>query len=63
MELCLTSCASLDGKGVWGENGYTHMCMSAFLHHSPETITLLISYTAVKNAFGVKKKKKSNSST
>ena len=55
MELCSMSCASLDGRGVWGRMD-TCMCITESLHCSLETVTtLLISYTPIQNIFGVKK--------
>ena len=45
MELCSILCASLNGRGIWWENGDT--CMYGW---SPETTTmLLISYTPIQN--------------
>ena len=32
---------SLDGRGVWGENGHIYMCVAESLHRSPETTTTL----------------------
>ena len=55
MEFCSMLCASLDGRGVWGRME-TCICMAEPLLCSPETITtLLIGYTPIQNAFGVKK--------
>ena len=48
-------CGSLDGRGVWGKMG-SCICMAESLRCSPETTTLLISYTPVQNVFDVKKK-------
>ena len=49
MELCPMLCGSLDGRGVWGRMD-TCICMTEFLHSSPETITtLLTDYTPIKN--------------
>ena len=43
-ELCSMFCGSLGGRGVWWTMD-TCICMTASLHCSPETITiLLISY-------------------
>lgn len=39
---------SLDGRGVWGRTD-TSVCMAESLCHSPETITLLISYIPMQN--------------
>ena len=41
-------CGSLDGRGVWGRMD-THICMAESLRYSPETTTLLISYTPIQN--------------
>ena len=58
MELCSVLCVRLDGRGVWGRMD-TCICMAESLHCLPETITtLLISYTPIQNALGVKKKKR-----
>ena len=49
MELCLTLCASLDGRGVWGRMD-TCICMAESLLGSPKTTTtLLIGYTPIQN--------------
>ena len=55
----LMLCGSLDGRGVWGKRD-TCVCMAAFLHCSPEIITiLLISCTPIENRkFKLKKLKK-----
>ena len=51
-------CASLAGRGVWGRMN-TYICMAESLHCSPETvITLLISYTPIKNIKCFKRAKK-----
>jgi len=56
MKLCSMLCASLDGREFGGE--WIRVCRAESLHCSPETITtLLISYTPIQNAFGVKKLK------
>ena len=56
MELCSMLCASLNGRGFWGELD-TCICMAESLHCSPEKITtLLISYTPKQNGFGIKNK-------
>ena len=70
MELCSMSCASLNGRRTWGRMDTCiciriririRICMAESLHCSPETITvLLISYTPIQTAFGVRKKKKIN---
>ena len=63
MELCLTLCASQDGKGCGGEwiHGYVRISMAESLHCSPEPVTaLLTSYNPIKNVLGVKKKKNLN---
>ena len=41
MELCSVSCASLDGREVWGRMD-TCACMAESFHCSPETITKLL---------------------
>ena len=58
MELCSVFCVRLDGRGVWGRMD-TCICMAESLRCLPETITtLLIGYTPIQNALGVKKKKR-----
>ena len=42
MELCSMLCASLDEGGGGLERMDTCLCMSESLHHSPETITMLL---------------------
>ena len=56
MELHSMLCASLDGRGDWGRMD-TGISMAESLHCSPESITLLTSYTPIQNVFGVKKLK------
>ena len=56
MELHSMLCASLDGRGDWGRMD-TGISMAESLHCSPESITLLTSYTPIQNVFGVKKNK------
>ena len=48
MDLHSVLCGSLDGRGVWGRMD-THICMAESLRYSPETTTLLISYTPIQN--------------
>jgi len=49
-------CGSEDGRGVWRRMD-TCVCVTGFLHCSPETITtLLIGYTPIKK-LKVKKRK------
>ena len=48
-ELCSMLWGSLDGREVWGRMD-TCICVAESLHHSPETITLLlIGYTLIQN--------------
>ena len=55
MELYSKLCASLDERGLFGRMDLC-ICMAVSLDYSPETITaLLIGYTPIQNAFGVKK--------
>ena len=54
-------CAKLGGREVWGRMD-TCICMAESLPCPPETITtVLISYTSMQNAFGVKNKVLKNS--
>ena len=54
-------CAKLGGREVWGRMD-TCICMAESLPYPPETITtVLISYTSMQNAFGVKNKVLKNS--
>ena len=53
MELCSMLCARLNRSGVWGRMDIC-IYMAESLHCSPKTTTLLISYTPIQNAFGVK---------
>ena len=43
VELCSMLCGSLDGRGVVGGRMDTCVCVAESLHHSPETITGLLS--------------------
>ena len=55
MKLCSMLCASLGGKGLWWRLD-TCVSMVESLPCLPETTTtLLIGYTPIQNAFGVKK--------
>ena len=56
-ELCSLLGGSLDGRRVCGRLN-TCMCMAESLCSSPETITLLISYTPIQYKKFKKKKKK-----
>ena len=54
MELCPMLFASQDGKGFWRRMDRC-MYMAGSLCCSPETMTtLLIDYTPIQNAFGIK---------
>ena len=58
MEHCSMLCACLDGSEIWGTMD-TCICITESLQSSPETITaLLINYTPIQNAFGVKQRNK-----
>ena len=48
MELCSILCGSLDGRGDWGRTD-TCIYVAKSLCCSPETTTLLISYTPIQN--------------
>ena len=48
MELFSVLGGSLDGRGVWGRMD-TYIRMTESFCCSPETITLLISYTSIQN--------------
>ena len=47
-EFCSMSSGSLEGRGVWGRMD-TCICKAESLCYTPETITLLISYTPIQN--------------
>ena len=55
IKLCSLLCRSPDGRWVWGRID-TCICMVESLSCSPGTITLLISYTPIKNKKFFKKK-------
>ena len=50
MELCPVWCDSLDGRGVWGGNGYTYVWLSPFaVHLRLSQRCLLIGYIPIQN--------------
>ena len=55
-ELCSMLCSNLDERGIWGRKD-TCMSVAESLHHSPETITtLLTGYTPKQNKKFFKKR-------